>query len=273
MVCTLGFLARRAWERQRDGNTHSLAPAEESLTDYLLLDLKLKHPTRVHVRKFTKVQEGQTTGADWEWWFGNRGSWFGLRVQAKRLDVYRRAYTSLNHVVHGSGRRQIDLLLEDAARHNLYPVYCLYNWLPGKKSIPWKCPCHTDFDPHLGCSLVSAKWAERCLQVPDLSVRAIGDQAFPWMCLLCTGTGTPRGDLAASVRGFVMQHLRQGRIQPYTAEANAPEADPDRLEDIPNLRAELPGYVEAVRGEEREGERAGTDDGPGGRIDGIMIVE
>jgi hypothetical protein len=100
---TLGFLARRAWERQEDGHVHGLSPAEESLTDYLLLDLKLRHPDRIHVRKFTKWQEGRTTGADWEWWFGDRRGWFGMRVQAKKLNSGRRLYSGLDHVAGSSG--------------------------------------------------------------------------------------------------------------------------------------------------------------------------
>jgi hypothetical protein len=40
---------------------------EETLTDLNLLELQAKNPRTVATVKFTRVQEGRRTGADWEW--------------------------------------------------------------------------------------------------------------------------------------------------------------------------------------------------------------
>ncbi len=63
-------------------------PSEETFTDNIMLDLKLKHPVEIFTRPFNKREEG-VSGADWEWSLTNatEDSWLSLRVQAKILNL------------------------------------------------------------------------------------------------------------------------------------------------------------------------------------------
>lgn len=63
----------------------SLPASEETITETLLLDLRLALGCRLEIEPFTKCQESRRTGADWEWWFcdGVGQRMYGMRVQAK----------------------------------------------------------------------------------------------------------------------------------------------------------------------------------------------
>src|ERR1041384_2843347 len=102
---------------------------EESITDYLLLDLVRAHPQEVVVKQFNKVKEGGKIGADWLWWFVGGGVGYGMRVQAKRMSRKGLGYDGLDRNAGKTGIKQIDLLIQDAAAQNppLYPMYCFYN--------------------------------------------------------------------------------------------------------------------------------------------------
>jgi len=102
------------------------ATGEESITDWLLFTLSDFPQSKLKYIKFTRKQEGCTTGADWEWWvIGNKFS-IGMRIQAKKIiegedkgNYKRLAYENK----HG---RQIEKLIQDAKANNFIPFYALY---------------------------------------------------------------------------------------------------------------------------------------------------
>lgn len=105
---------------------------EESLTDWLLFELAERIP-RVRYVKFNRVQEGRTTGADWEWWFVYSNLSLGMRVQAKRLHSREDNYPSLAYSTkHGM---QIEKLRKDATARNLLAFYAFYSADPGPIQI------------------------------------------------------------------------------------------------------------------------------------------
>lgn len=163
-VCqTFDRLAKMVWSTLADASRFHMAYGEESLTDQVLLELARSHPCEIAIRKFTKHEEGTRTGADWEWWFGDRTSWFGMRVQAKVLDAQSLRYASLSHRVRKSKKLQADLLLQDARKHDLFPLYCLYNyWTPDSVVFPWSCGSRPQAPDLLGCALAE----EACTEVP-----------------------------------------------------------------------------------------------------------
>ncbi len=82
-ICrAFAFAAAQTWSELRDFSEIE----EPSITDYRLLDLKRMCPDEVQVIKFGKSRESKN-GADWEWWFGSGDEWFGMRVQAKKLNL------------------------------------------------------------------------------------------------------------------------------------------------------------------------------------------
>jgi hypothetical protein len=80
------LIDRAAWTHARlsAGRQHGVELREETITQDLLLDISIALPG-LSVQTYTTRQEA-ANGADWqwEWWFEGR-QWFGLRVQAKRL--------------------------------------------------------------------------------------------------------------------------------------------------------------------------------------------
>jgi len=100
------------------------------LTDFLLW--QLSQLPFVKYRKFSKWEEGQQTGADWEWWFVDRYHALGLRVQAKRLrQDGRQNFKLLSHKTrHGY---QIEMLINSPRKKNLLPFYVFY-W-PGSMKV------------------------------------------------------------------------------------------------------------------------------------------
>jgi hypothetical protein len=128
LVGTIQHLAGRTWDDLRDSDRLGLSLSEESITDFLLLHLARKYRNEIVIEKYSKAEEGYTTGADWEWWFGARAAWVGIRVQAKKLSEMH--YANLGHFVRGTKRKQYNLLIKSATRDGLYPVYCFYNYWP-----------------------------------------------------------------------------------------------------------------------------------------------
>lgn len=130
---TLGHLARRTWKLLAQGRANAIQLGEETLTDLNLLHLKAGHPHEVRTHIFKKHAE-RRTGADWEWWFaGASGKWFGMRVQAKVLDVHSNSFRHLHYGPKHSCKTQCDYLIEScsATKPSPVPAYCFYSqWQP-----------------------------------------------------------------------------------------------------------------------------------------------
>lgn len=104
---------------------------EETITETNLLELRRRHPTIITLNTFGKKQEGKN-GADWEWHIIGRHRKFQMRVQAKRLQKDDKL--KIPHKVRSS--EQIDLLIDDAKKYRLKPVYCIYS--AEKQRGQWK---------------------------------------------------------------------------------------------------------------------------------------
>ncbi len=106
---------------------------EETITELNLLEIARRHPDLVRIRTYSKRKEG-TNGADWEWHIIGRERKYKMRVQAKRIqsnDVLK-----IKHEVKSSGKQQRDLLINEAIRDNMKPVYCIYSKEDQRKT--WK---------------------------------------------------------------------------------------------------------------------------------------
>ena len=183
------LIDRAAWTHARlsAGRQHGVELHEETITQDLLLDISIALPG-LSVQTYTTQQEA-ANGADWqwEWWFGGR-QWFGLRVQAKRLQRLRSGQLGYN-LGYASGskgrkRRQIDLLIEDAADAGMPAAYVLYNGPDlNMTDITWGChrlPARAAF---FGVSLIPAAVALELLNAGGDDLSTVGSASRPWSCL------------------------------------------------------------------------------------------
>jgi hypothetical protein len=129
---------------------------EETITETNLLEIRRRHPHKVTLLTFTKLQESKNTGADWEWHLIGKAFTLKMRVQAKR--IYKAGgIGNLQQMGKGAAKPQIDLLIEDAKANNLFPAYCFYCAEPQR--IHWlKGATRKEFDTfETGCLIADAE--------------------------------------------------------------------------------------------------------------------
>lgn len=260
-------LSRETSRTLGDAARFGMDIGEESITDQLLLELKRRAAHQVHLRKFNRIQEGRTTGADWEWWFvsGSRG--FGMRVQAKKLDSRTSTYPGLDHTVRGSRKRQINLLIDDASnqRPPLYPAYLFYNVIQ-RHAIPgWICGSYPPEAELLGCAICDAYLVKSALRRGIQTFSHLGAASYPWNCLVCcNGYAAARAPLPDRVFGVARAFARgevEGGINRRTG-----------LQRVAGPVDELPSYVRDLMERSPE-EGADLPDALRDRpVDGAVVV-
>jgi hypothetical protein len=224
-ICqTFKDLAARTWGYLDEGVRIGMAPGEETLTDDNLMAILALHSNQVAIKRFNKRQESKI-GADWEWWFGNPANgWFGMRVQAKKLDLKQfSTYSGIDHP--NNTCEQIENLIQESKAAGIFPAYCLYNTRLSPRLPEW------------GCSITSAQAMRNALRQPQarrshtVAFKDIEKYLFPWHRLVChPETNPPKsGGFPDFVRSSVLQGL-----------------SPDLHEDIPRPHGELPDYAKKV---------------------------
>jgi hypothetical protein len=193
------LVSRAVWtgRRQRDGIRLGVPQDEETITNSVLLDLRLMLH-RLQVITLTHREESRT-GADWVWWWQGYDRWFGFLVQAKRLHAigsaghgydlgYRPTATS------GTRRgRQIDTLINTELATGLPATYVLYGD-PSLFGLHAPCPLLPSMPGADGVMVLDARVARWVLDHCPTAQVPIGDVvrfARPWSCLvtcrdLCT---------------------------------------------------------------------------------------
>ena len=247
-VCrAFAFAAYQTWGELRDFDELG----EESITDYRILQLKRMCPEEVTVIKFNKSKESKA-GADWEWWFGCKNEWFGMRVQAKRLDLAKLEYSHLDHIIGKTQSRQVDKLIEDANVHDLYPMYCFYNHWNRASSISWPCGTFAQRTELWGASVADAQDIQYCVNNGQKKLSEITKISMPLMCLACC-----RGH-ADDPSNPTLPHRARGIAVRLRGNPN----------DVPRLVPQLPVYATRqanIHPEDLPSNLA--------NLDGILIVE
>lgn len=177
--------AHWVWERRGAAKSAGMPFGEESITDSVLLDLKIQNPNELKIFPFNKSQESKT-GADWEWCFyDKRKSLFlPILVQAKLLDDKDAAYSHIDRMVGSTGVRQIDRLLETSRMRRIPAIFVFYNHLSDARQLPRVCGSF-DCDECWGCSIALASAIDRLLPRKDFEI--IREYSMPWVCLTCRG--------------------------------------------------------------------------------------
>jgi hypothetical protein len=179
---------KAAWVHDRLNLAAALSvPAgEETITETLLLDLRVALGCYLEIEPFTKYQESRRTGADWEWWFcdGLGQRMYGMRVQAKKLKYKAGVpYYDLGYKPRLSTKRQVDRLISAADRDGIPALYALYNGPELDLScFAWTC-CTEPKGAHVfGVSLLSGEAALRLADSGDTSLAQAGSFSRPWSC-------------------------------------------------------------------------------------------
>lgn len=255
-IChTFCYRAIETWNLMFAGEIAGISISETTLTELNLLEIKRRHPTKVYIQKFSQQDEGKRTGADWEWWIGSNSQWLGIRVQAKRLkDKNADSYSSFNHSnTHG---KQVEMLLDNARKHQLYPMYCFYN--SGYiKSFPsrWNCGAFAQQENLLGCSIADAFKVKSLLNQQDKKSFSnnLSSISYPWHCIVC----------CPGFRSLNYPDSLPGRAASFLQRISG-----GSTEDILFIREEPPSYVTRLL----QGEATDEEELPEG-ISGLFVIQ
>jgi len=187
-VALLEHLAASIWHRIADGDRLAVRQGEETLTDYVLLELKRANHPQIQVIKTNKAEE-KRKGTDWEWWIGGpRLGWIRFAVQAKR--AYGQNYSALKHWVgkKPAGDWQLDILRRYAQRVQAIPLYCLFNHIPQTPVAQSGWNCALPFQPEqLGCTVTPAAVIHHAVHTyghRNFPAIHTDPRSTPWRCLL-----------------------------------------------------------------------------------------
>lgn len=172
------------WNKLREARNLDFQVGEESLTDFIVLNIKKWGVGKIVIDTFTRHAES-INGSDWEWWFtGPSGKWLGMRVQAKVLNLASEKYKHLHHKnKHGF---QVDLLIDDAKQNGLIPLYCMYtNWDPKKYKASWECQTHKPTVRHYGTSILSPHAVKTLQLTKETRLSKVIDSLKPMHCIFC----------------------------------------------------------------------------------------
>lgn len=195
-------LANMTWQRRGAALRAGLTCSEETMTENMLLDLKLTYPGNVQIVAFNKRQEA-ITGADWAWNFQSaNGIWNQpMLVQAKRLDDDEIGYSSIDHqigkVSPGMVRPfQIDRLITKANNYGFPAVYAFYNYLSNHSRVPNSCTTLSNAGQQIPQSwgIAFADAAKVKAELPDKAFDTHRRHSLPFHCLLCSLGSGQKGD-------------------------------------------------------------------------------
>lgn len=233
-------LARWVWTERDRGLVRGLDPTETTFTEIILLELAVRHSRALAVRKFTVPKEARN-GADWEWWFADQTHAWGMRVQAKKLQVEMPHFRGDYHGIDASKPRrkswQINKLLDSALSDGLHPLYCFYNC--DRVGLQQQFPA---FDSGLlGCTIADGYLVRKKQQDRHWKVSDIAGISLPWHCLVCCPAAT------SSSGPVVIREWVKTRLCLLDGEAR---------HDVPKVRSldDAPKYVRELYNEEGTGE-------------------
>jgi hypothetical protein len=239
--------------RMRKSASLGMSLSEETLTEWALYNIALKHQGQNLTVELATKPEEKKHGADWEWWLVRGTKTIGFRVQAKRLFPNGR-YQSL-FKSKSNPYEQLDKLVSAAGQDGLIPLYCFFNFNhPFGQFVKAKNTCNHKYrrPSFWGCALA----------FPDQVKTAQSDQLTklrpiltPWHQLVCN---SEKSDLLSAAREFCARSK-----QPMVPEPRAIPPRVRRLIDVISQRKATQGYLD-------ETYRELSDDIPSG-INGVAL--
>ena len=254
--------SRKTWDRLRVSKLAGISISEESITDFNLLDLQIKHPYEIRTQKFNKRREAKV-GADWEWWLGSRNLWLGVRCQAKKIDSANLNYPCIDE--RNQYGRQIDLLIANSLKHKppIVPVFIFYNYWDVSRFDPhWLCLTYPKSLEMLGCSISHAVSIKPLLDQGHDGLRDIERIMYPWSCLVCC-TGFSQGNSTLPFRAFDFLY---NILEKYVGKQIASDFGADKRGEF--ISQAPPIYVYKIL----EGELLSEEDWHGINVDRITVI-
>ena len=243
--------AVRTWDDLITAAAVSTRLAEESITDYLVLQLaKGQVFGNYQVQSFTKAEES-INGADWELWLtGPSGTWFGLRIQAKVMKIGLNRFTQLHKPTPSAGALSAtQRLINSAGSVGAVPLYMLYSaWTPTPKAPAWACGTYPPDDRLWGLSLVQA--SDVLTIKPKTTLKALAPHMQTAHCLFCCSAygGT---DLPTKAHSF--------------AKVRFGDSDPVLLKEQPN-------HIRHLLSSQREATEAPYTDWPDSNLGRVTLI-
>jgi hypothetical protein len=228
--------ARWTWDRLREARLFDQQLKEESITDFLLIELQKRAKGKLIVKTYTRREESRT-GSDWDWWIiGAKGWCIGIRVQAKVISFKNNQYEQLFYCGK-NGIHQLDSLVASAGRDNLWPAYCLYtHWTDDlipqlNKGIRNPGRCKTDYGVAI---LGTDKVRELKAQNEEKSLKKLIGAMRPLRDLFCPLPPDRSQDLAETIGRNI------SRIYSSSSQNRANDSR------SPYLRDHVPAYVDRL---------------------------
>lgn len=184
---TATWLSRAVSRWLSRGSSVGLLPGEPTLTDFVLVELAVRHPRQVTVVRSTTWVEARE-GTDFEMRLSDGAYALDFRVQAKKMTPASGSYAEL-----AAGAKRAAALAQcvkltasaAAAVPPAFPVYLFYNALGAS---PWA-SSDVDGDARRGCSLSSAAAVALVLAGGGPADPGSIEQV-PWETIFCHGDET-----------------------------------------------------------------------------------
>jgi hypothetical protein len=235
------------------GTVTRLGLLEESITDINLIEIATRHPNHIISRKFTRREEGATSGADWIWTIGRPGRWFSMLVQAKVMNPSRSRF----HLLDYNGGNQRRKLVSFARRHRLYPVYCIYSAVPPRSgpSLSYAlqdADARTIAEHNWACSFVAPRRVRQASAPRRDNRRDPMRVALPWMWPFLTANEADEVEpithitrQLADARALAQARCRQrdGLTEGSSTTGRIAWDDPD---PVPLITTEIPRIVQRM---------------------------
>lgn len=143
-------LSKEVWKNIFLAKKYGILYGEETITDYLLLELSKLDLFNIRILQLPKVEEANK-GADWEWFVGSKHyGWIRFAIQAKKLNLKDGSYSSLNHKVGKPPNQssQFAILEKYSKTNKVIPFYSFYNYFE-QAEVPRHWHCSEPFDKEL----------------------------------------------------------------------------------------------------------------------------
>ena len=202
---------------------------EESLTDWLLYEISEKI-SGITYHAFTRNEEAETTGADWEWWFIFDRFAYKFRVQAKKIKPYKDNYSSIAYA--NKYGLQIEKLIEDSNICNSIPIYAFYTSVVDRV----RCGNHITDE---GVYITGANGLFEKIIISGkrkIDHNDILEETIPLSCMLCCHL--VRYDKGSGYDDFILNY--------FQTEQNTSKKELNEGNKITGRYEKIPRYVESL---------------------------
>ena len=198
------------FHRSRGNFSRGLNIGEDTITDFVLMEVCKKLPHEVIAFKFSKRFEAEE-GVDWEWWILSASGILGIRLQAKKLHFINGTYIYEHLDYRRNNQYQVDKLIQYATKEGLMPLYIFYNWWDRGTGLDnlvnYTYGCRIYSPAMQGITIADAISIEQRVKQSKKEAKDVLSVSWPIHCLFCKYYS----DLSESISGFLKENNRFGQ--------------------------------------------------------------